>query len=46
MYLILREVNSTLPKQIGLAEYSLSRQDTKVYPEYNLSGTGDGGTQM
>jgi hypothetical protein len=47
MYLILREVNSTLPKQISLAEYSLySRKDAKVYLEYNLNDTGAGGTQM
>jgi hypothetical protein len=47
MYLILREVNSTLLKWISLAEDSLdSREDMKVYLEYNLSGTGAGGTQM
>jgi len=47
MYLILKDINSTLPKQISLAEYSLySRKDAKVYLEYNLSGTGVGGTQM
>jgi len=47
MYLILREVNSTLLKQISLAEDSLdSKKDVKVYLKYNLSGTGAGGTQM
>jgi len=47
MYLILREVDSTLLKQTSLVEYSLdSRKDMKVYLEYNLSGTGAGGTQM
>ena len=47
MYLILREVNSTLLKQISLVGDSLdSRKDVKVYFEYNLNGTGAGGTQM
>jgi len=44
MYFILRTVNST---QISLAEYSYnSRRVAKIYLEYNMSGTGAGGTQI
>ena len=44
---IWRKVNSTLLKQISLAEDDLySRKVVKIYLEYNMSGTGACGTQM
>ena len=45
MYLILRDVNSTLLKRISLAEYSLYiRNNMNIFLEYNVSGTKAGGT--
>jgi len=45
MYLILRDVNSTLLKQISLVEYSLYlRNDVNIFLEYNLGGIRAGGT--
>ena len=45
MYLISRDVNYTLLKQISLAEYSLYlKDDMNMFLKYNLSGTRTGGT--
>ena len=45
MYLILRYVNSTLLKWIGLAKYVCIQGDNvNIYLKCNLSGTGAGDT--
>jgi hypothetical protein len=45
MYLILRDINSTLLKRISLAKYVCIQGDNvNIYLQCNLSGTGAGDT--